>query len=312
VPGAPPPFIRPIGALWWSVLFLPSLRRSLSALTLAALALAPSSLAAQQLDFQHSICFGDSLTNNDFLGLVYGKPQSLYQEDPFEAVFKKARQSGNTLNSYALAGAQSRQLATQIDTYEFFEFLGLAPTATLFHIEMGGNDFFANELLLGAYAPGVNAQADAVVNRLLQRIESALKRLRGRKGVEVILWTVPDITLTPGRMLTLNAQQRANIQAHLKRCNDRIRAFRGRPRVAVLDFVPLQRFVVSNPPVIQGNPLIPPPAFGDYDHIHADDVHPTAVGNALIANAMIQLLNQKFGESIPFYSEQELADLARF
>lgn len=294
------------------MLSLPSFRPILSALTLAALALAPSSLTAQQLDFQHSICFGDSLTNNDFLGLVYGNPQSLYQEDPFEAVFNKARQAGDTLNSYALAGAQSRQLATQIDTYELLEFLGLAPTATLFHIEMGGNDFFDNELLLGAFPPGANAQADAVVDRLLQRLESALKRLRGRKGVEVILWTVPDTTLTPRGLLALTAQQRTNIQAHLKRCNDRIRAFRGRPRVAVLDFVPLQRFVINNPPVIQGNALIPPPAVGDYDHIHADDVHPTAVGNALIANAMIQLLNQKFGESIPLYSEQELADLARF
>lgn len=294
------------------MLVLPSIRRSLGALTLAALAVAPTPLAAQQLDFQHCICFGDSLTNNDFLGLVYGNPQSLYQEDPFEAVFNKARQAGNTLNSYALAGAETRQLATQIDSYELLEFLGLAPTATLFHIEMGGNDFFANELLLGAHAPGSNAQADAVVDRVLQRLESALKRLRGRKGVELILWTVPDITLTPGRMLSLNARQRANIQAHLKRCNDRIRAFRGRPRVAVLDFVPLQRFVINNPPVIQGNTLVPPPDFGDYDHIHADDVHPTAVGNALIANAMIQLLNQKFGSSIAPYTEQELADLARF
>lgn len=284
--------------------------RRLAAGVLASIALL-SPLPAQQLDFEHCVSFGDSLTHNDLLGLVYARSQELYGADPFEAVFQKARQPGDTLNSYAVAGAVSSQLSLQFDTYELLEFLGLAPTATLFHIEIGGNDFFDNEVLLGAFPPGVNAQADQVVDQLLSRIESALKRIRVRKGVEVILWTVPDITITPGRLGNLTATQVANIRLHLDRCNDRIRAFQGRPRVAVLDLVPIQRFVVQNPPVILGTQLVPPPAEGDFHYIHADPVHPTAVSNALIANSIIQLLNRKFGVSIPSYGAQELADLAR-
>ena len=281
-------------------------------LGLAVLSLTSPQAAAQQLDLEHCICFGDSLTNNDFLGLVYGNPQSLYDKDPFEAMFAKAAPGGATLNSFALAGATSRDLAGQINTYEALEFLFLAPTATLFQIEIGGNDFLDNVQLLGSAAPGQNATADAVVNRVLGRLESALKRLRPRQGVEMVLWTIPDITITPEWLGRLNATQIANIRAHTKRANDRIRMFRGRPRVAVLDFEKLQVAVVNNPPVIQGNPLIPPPSFGDYDDLHADGVHPTAVANALIANAMIDLLNGKFGTNFPFYSAQELADLARF
>lgn len=288
-------------------------RWALAASSALVLALAPApQAAAQELDFEHCICFGDSLTNNDFLGLVYFRAQSLYGKDPFEAVFAKARSGGDTLNSYAVAGATSAQLALQIDTYEFLELIFLAPSATLFNIEIGGNDFLDNKSLLGAHPPGTNANADAVVDRFLNRLEGQLKRLANRKGVELVLWTVPDITITPDGLATLNPTQATNIRGHLKRANDRIRSFRNRPRVAVLDFVPLQRFVVANPPEIQGNTLVPPPSEGDYDDLHADDVHPTAVANALIANAMIQLLNDKFQVSIPFYTEQELADLARF
>jgi len=283
---------------------IPSIRQ------LAALLLLAAPAGAQQLDFKHCICFGDSLTNNDFLGLVYGNPQSLYEEDPFEAVFNKARQAGDTLNSYALAGARSSQIDLQFDTYEFFELLGVAPSATLFSLEIGGNDFFANELLLGAHAPGTNALADQVVDTLVARIEGNLKRMRARAGVEVVLWTVPDITLTP-ESAGLSAAQKANIRAHLKRCNDRLLRFRSRSRVAVLDFARLQAAVLASPPVINGTALAPPPAFGDYADIHADTVHPTAVSNALIANAIIDLLNKKYSVNIPFYTEAELTVLAR-
>jgi phospholipase/lecithinase/hemolysin len=275
---------------------------------LAALLLALP-LPAQQLDFSHGVCFGDSLTHNDILGLVYGNPQNMYGADPFEALFAKAAPVQSTLNRYAVAGARSSHIDLQIDTYEWAELLGLAPTATLFQLEIGANDFFRNELLLAAYPPGANAQADRVVDLLLNRIEGALKRLRKRKGVEIILWTIPDLTLTP-RYWALSAQQKRNLRLHLLRANQRILAYAGRPRIAVLDFMTLHQIVAADPPVIFGTQLTPAPQWGEYDFLHSDEVHPTAVSNGLIANALIQLLNGKYGVNIPYFSEQELADLA--
>jgi hypothetical protein len=67
---------------------------------------------------------------------------------------------------------------------------------------------------------------------------------------------------------------------------------------------------VNHPPVIFGHALVPPPAYGEYDHLFADEIHPTAVGNALIANYFIVSMNAKWLDDIPLYSRSELADLA--
>jgi hypothetical protein len=70
------------------------------------------------------------------------------------------------------------------------------------------------------------------------------------------------------------------------------------------------QYAMENPPVIFGHQLVPSPAYGDYDHIFADEIHPTAVGNALLANLLILRINNKWSDDIPFYNFQELADLA--
>lgn len=267
-------------------------------------------LSGQQLNLEHSICFGDSLTHNDILGLISFEPQDMYGMDPFEAMWEKGRSPTATLNSYAVAGSRSEHLLWQIMTYETSELFGWVPSGTCFQVEIGGNDFFANDWVLSTNPPGSNAKADLVVADLLARIHNTVLYLGLRRpGTEIILWTVPDITLTPSRW-HFNAQQRANIRAHLAIVNQRIRAYARHPRIAVLDVYRFHLQVVQDPPDIFGTELVGPPAYGEYEYLHADDVHPTAVSNAIIANALAKALNEKFGTQIPYYSEQELADLA--
>ncbi len=267
-------------------------------------------LAAQQLNLKHGVCFGDSLTHNDILGLVNFLPQDMYGMDPFEAMWEKGKPANATLNRYAIAGSRSNHLWAQITAYELAELFGLAPSATCFQVEIGGNDFFSNDWVLGNNPPGTNAKADAVVDDLLDRIHNTVTYLGLRRpSTEIILWTVPDITLTPSRW-HFNAQQKANLRAHLERANRKIRSYNRHSRIAVLDFYRLHHLVVSNPPVLNGTTILGPPLHGQYAYLHADDVHPTAVGNGYIANALIDVLNQKFGANIPMYSDQELAAFA--
>ena len=44
--------------------------------------------------------------------------------------------------------------------------------------------------------------------------------------------------------------------------------------------------------------------------IFADPLHPTAVSNGITANMLIIQANMTFDDSIPLYSEDELADMA--
>lgn len=279
-------------------------------LLLAAAAVLSTPSTAQQLDLKHSVCFGDSLTHNDILGLVNFLPQDMYGLDPFEAMWEKGKPANATLNRYAIAGSRSQHLWAQITAYELAELFGFAPSGTCFQVEIGGNDFFSNDWVLGNNPPGTNAKADAVVNDLLDRIHNTVTYLGLRRpGTEIILWTIPDITLTPSRW-HFSAQQKANIRAHMERANRKIRSYHRHPRIAVLDFYQLHHLVVSSPPTLNGTTLVGPPAHGNYHFLHADDVHPTAVGNAYIANALADVLNKKFNANIPFYSDQELAYLA--
>jgi len=277
-------------------------------LVAAAALLAP--LSAQQLNLKHSICFGDSLTHNDILGLVSFLPQDMYGMDPFEAMWIKGKGANATLNRYAIAGSRSQHLWAQITTYELAELLGFAPSGTCFNVEIGGNDFFSNDYICGANPPGTNAKADAVVDDLLARIHNTVTYLGLRRpSTEIILWTVPDITMVPSRW-HFTATQRANLRAHIERANRRIRSYHNHPRVAVLDFYELHHLVVQNPPTLNGTTIQGPPLHGQYAFMHADDVHPTAVMNAYIANALAGVLNKKFGSNIGTYSDAELAFLA--
>ena len=285
-------------------------RIAAAAIAIGLVSLQPAKAA---VDFSEMVTFGDSLTHNDLLGIVYGNPQDMYGDDPFEAVWEKGAVSGNTLTNYAVAGSTSDDLSTQIGFYDFLRLIGSQDDATLVGMEIGGNDVLNNIGLLKAYAPGENAQADAVIDDLIANFRSALLEIYNdqQPGTRYILWTIPDVTWTPEQINSLTEPQKENVRAHVQRVNKLIRAAGRYNFIVVADLYLAIQVLAQNPPVIKGESLLPPPAQGEYNAIFADDIHPTAVSNAILANYMITLINRKWNDNIPLYSEDELAALAR-
>lgn len=271
--------------------------------------MAPAALS--QVDLSETVTFGDSLTHNDLLWLIYGNPQDLYGMDPMEAAWNKGALSGDTLTNYAVGGSTSSDLASQIDLFLFFELIGSQDEATLFNVEIGGNDILDSINLLTAHAPGQNSSADAVVDAIVNNMKDGLLRLRATHwDARFVVWTLPDVTVTPEEWNLLNPAQIANVRAHLERINNKIRWLDTLSFVVVLDAYALLQAAVASPPVLFGRQLVGPPSNGDYDHIFADTVHPTAVTNAFYANFIINRMNAKWNDDIPRYSSEELADLA--
>lgn len=288
-------------------------RRNVLTLALAALVFAAGArTAAAQADFSAFVTFGDSLTHNEILASINDKPVALYGADPMEAVFDKGAVGGDDLGRYAIAGSESGDLSGQIGFYEFFVGISSQDPATLVSIEAGANDMLNNFALLSTNPPGQNAQADAVMDSILDNLKDAFLRMRSNvPGVRFIVWTIPDLTLTPRYFGQVTQNQIDNIRAHLERVNRKIRRGANRPKVVVLDTDALIAQFVAAPPVLRGQPLDPPPAFCEFDDLFADDIHPTAVSNAILANETSLGINAKWGGTIPLYTEDELADLAQ-
>lgn len=130
-----------------------------------------------QADFTDMVTFGNSLTHNDFLGPMHGLPQDMYGRDPSEAIFEKGALPGDQLTNYAVAGSQSGHVNAQIDLYELYRFLGLQDKATLIGFEIGSNDVLNNIYLLAASPPGVDPNADAVIDNIINNVTQDLTRL---------------------------------------------------------------------------------------------------------------------------------------
>ena len=270
-------------------------------------------VAHAQADFDEFVCFGDSLTDNGILAVINDKPSALYGADPMEALFLKGASPGDTLSRFATAGSPSSSLDNQIGFYEFLVGLGTQGEATLISLQSGANDLLDNVALLANNAPRASTAADAVIDTIANNLKDAFLRLRGSAapGAEFIVWTLPDLSLTPRFFGTLTGTQIANLRGHIERVNRRIRRAESRARVAVLDLESLLAGIVSAPPTLRGVTLLPPPAFCDFHHLFADDIHPTAVSNALLANATADAAEMNFGGTIGRYLEDELADLAQ-
>ena len=277
------------------------------------LAMAPTTFAQAQVDFSNVVTFGDSLTHNDLLGVVAGKPQDLYGKDPMEAVFEKAFMDGDQLRSYAIAGAQSDQLRYEIYSYEVLVLTGEQDRATLISVEAGGNDILNNIKTLSTHAPGLNPSADQIVTRIQNNIQYGLRGLqRDNPDAHFVVWTIPDVTLTPSHWNRLSEQGAANVRAHIEQINRWIRTLDELSSHVVLDLYTLAQRYIESPPMIGGQTLVPPPSYGNYIDLFADGIHPTAVSNALIANVIISKINEKWNDSIPTYTESELEALAGF
>lgn len=269
--------------------------------------------ASADVNLQHVATFGDSLTDNQGLLPRYtGLPATLYGHDPMQLVWDKNHQPGDDLSNYAVAGFTSGNVGTEISLYKFNVLFGFDSNATLFQLEMGGNDLLNNDALLYNNAPGTNQQADGVINTLIRNWRTNARSLANgaRSDAKAVLWTIPDISLTPRYWQQLNQQQQANLRAHTQRANTFIRSLGHLNNVVVLDIWSILAQYVNDPPQIGNITLVGPPAHGESIDIFADEIHPTAVSNALIANEIINQMNLKWSAGFELYSESELIDFA--
>lgn len=270
-----------------------------------------SSPAWSQVETHRSSSFGDSLTDNESLHLIFGTDSEIYGADPFEALFNKAAGTGDKLKNYAVLGSSSADVLQQINTYAWARVAKRIQRSTLVSIQAGGNDFLdpENLMYLAMAAPGESPEADAIVNRIRQNIVKSVQTIKRVDKAQVIVWTVPDVTLTPywAFFIDLDGVAAENVRQHIERLNHFIRGMGQRKQIAVLDISSVFTEAIFNPPVIAGVPL---PYYGVPFAIFADPLHPTAVANGITANALIVEANSTFDDSIPLYSEAELAAMA--
>ncbi len=272
-----------------------------------------SSPAWSQVETYRSSSFGDSLTDNDSLYWLFGTDPAIYGADPFEAMFNKAAGTGDQLANYAILGSTSADVLLQIQAYAAARDANAIERSTLVSIQAGANDFLDPENLafLAAAPPGESDAADAIVNGIRQNLVRSVQAIKKIDKAQVIVWTVPDVTLTPyGLYYGPQGIAAENVRLHIERLNHFIRGMNHRKQIAVLDISSILTAAIFNPPVIAGVPLVPPPYFGFSYAIFADPLHPTAVSNGITANMLIIQANMTFGDSIPLYSEDELADMA--
>ena len=270
-----------------------------------------------QLRTAHTYAFGDSLTDNDLLFLLFGTSPEIYGADPFEAVFLKASKPTDRLNNEALLGSTTADILEQVKDYRQRACSGETARATLASLQGGGNDLLDiendsfNLFLLASAAPGDDPLVDQIVTQARQNLIRSFLILRRTSRAQILIWTAPDITRTPYVLsFGFTSEQLDHIRAHVRRLNRGLRLLDWLPRVAVVDTETLLTDLALNPPVIMDVPIQPAPAFGFASAQFADPIHPTAVLNAIVANEMIDELNWEFRDRIPRYSELELARLA--
>ena len=274
--------------------------------------LSPAGPAAADVNLHEVVCFGDSLTDNQgILPLYMGNPAELYGHDPMQLVYDKNREVGDELSDYAVAGFTSDNVGLEVSLYEFNLFFPWQDHATLFQLEMGGNDILNDDWYLANNRPGTNQGADLVIDNIIWNWNNYVLDLKedARRDAKAVFWTIPDISVVPRYYDLFSDEQIANIQGHTQRANAYIRSFDRFDNVVVLDIYDLLHEMVENPPLIDGHLLTGPPFYGETWYMFADEIHPTAVSNALIANELIALMNAKWDAGFIGYSEDELLDL---
>jgi phospholipase/lecithinase/hemolysin len=270
-----------------------------------------------QVNTSQVYTFGDSLTDNDELYLFFGTPPEIYGQDPMELAFGKAAVPGDQLTNFAVLGARTYEVLAQVQAYEQGRQDGNLPAATLVSLQAGGNDFIdlqngsANLFLLASAAPGENKFVDQIVKDAKKNLLGCLQTLQRGDRPQIVLWTTPDVSLSPYVLsLGFSSEQLANIRAHTARLNKFLRAISHRPSIALLDTSTFLTGLTFNPPKVLGVTILPTPAFGFGTAQFADPIHPTAVVNGFVANEIISQMNLSFDDTVPFYSELELAEMA--
>jgi outer membrane lipase/esterase len=204
-------------------------------------------------------------------------------------------------NNYAVGGATAvpfggagspPTVGEQLTQFRSTHGGGLFDPTALYFIGAGGNDLRA--MLTGM--PGVTP--GGVVGGLT----SMVTNLRSWGAERIVVWTVPDLTLSPPFQAGLGAgviseAERLLALALIDGINDVIKSFDMIPGVDVFDLAGLLRDIVADPMAYGLDDVSTPCGFvGVYGptsgactgaFLFWDGAHPTSAGHAILARSMI-------------------------
>ena len=217
-------------------------RKSVLAVCVFAMAI-NSTKCSGQVCFKYTYAFGDSLTHNDLVHIFFeGAKFEDYGADPVEGLFNRCSKPGDKLYCYARMAAYSGAILKQVKKYERLRLKGKTPNGTFFSLEAGGNDllYVHNLKRLASAGPGENARADATIDRIADDIREGIEILKRTPNATIVVWTVPDITITPmvkdnWQNLELNETQLSNVRLHIQRLNREIKKMADDSQVNLLD-----------------------------------------------------------------------------
>jgi lysophospholipase L1-like esterase len=261
--------------------------------SVCALALLLITSTARAVEFDNVVSLGDS-SLDELLG-YRGPLLTEHLADKLDA----------PLTNFARVGSTSAGLIRQGQHTSAAAEFGQGDLATLW---IGGNDFF----LSMANPFGVGIGNYRFMDRLEDNVDHILGTLRG-VGMEVLVFNLPDMTAVPfSDTITLFDRQLENISEATIEWNNRLSDLANEHGAHYVDVYSYFEEVAGNPDAhtINGNKLVFGPAWGCKWCVFADPIHPSALGQGLLANLAIDVLNEEIGTPLEKLSEDELASLA--
>ena len=171
---------------------------------------------------------------------------------------------------------------------------------------VGGNDLTANNAAVGL-AIAAGGSPTAFINSYFNNVKAVLDGVKGaNSSVRQVFGNIPDITVTPqiqglgidpaALQLLSNAIGQANAKA------DQYAISQGIP---ILDFYTASHSLLSNSPQTLGGHTFP-------NSFAPDGYHPSPAVQGLIANMVAWAFNKKYGQSMPYLSDQQIVTNAGF
>jgi lysophospholipase L1-like esterase len=211
------------------------------------------------------------------------------------------RRQGYARN-WALSGARTHQLAPQVAGLAGQAAAGDARVAVLM---IGGDDF--RDVVAGA------DPATTVARGVANTVGAAQALLASNPNLRLVVGTVPDITKVPEARTAVQLDPTlAPVLAQLSQLIDQYNAalagqIAGNPRVTLIDLNGVFKKILSQPSsAVSGVTLNTTVPSADPTHLFVDDLHPGTVGQALIANGVIDAIDMKFGYDVPRLSDAEI------
>jgi lysophospholipase L1-like esterase len=250
--------------------------------------------ATQAVEYNHVVSLGDSLLDE-----LIGHRDPLVSEHLAERLEAP-------LTSFARVGSTSAGLIRQGQHTNAAAAFGQDDLAMLW---VGGNDFF----LSMANPFGVGIGNYRFLDRLEDNVDDILGTLRGA-GMEVLVFNLPDMAAVPlNHTFTLFDRQLENISQATLEWNDRLADLAESHGAYLVDAYSFFEEIASDPAAhtIDGHELVFGPRWGCQWCVLGDPIHPSALGQGLLANLAIDVLNEQVGGTpLEKLTEQELASLA--